>query len=156
MVLLSYLTPPPPRQNIRRESQTNGERARPSPFSKNVIRTRAVLHNRQFARRTKLEVASLRLHLVTPHPLQNRPHRDAAWSLGNVRFVLFDPCHAGDVQMDPGCIFREHLEELGSSNRAAPPSSRVLDIADIAFDHLGVFFAQRQAPEMPSRRGEWP
>src|SRR5208337_1233141 len=92
--------------------------------------------------------------LVTAHPLEDRADSDAAGAFGDKWLGIFDPGKAGDVEVNPGSVFDEDFEELGCRNRAAPASAGILDVADVGLDHLGVLFAQGQAPEFFASGGE--
>ena len=55
--------------------------------------------------------------LIAPHPLQNRPHREAARPLGDVRPRVFDPRQARIVELRffGGLSVEEAAEVLGVS-----------------------------------------
>src|SRR5947207_5535721 len=64
------------------------------------------------------------------------------------RRVLFGPGDPGDVEMRPGHIVDETLDELGADNAAgAAVAGDVLDVGGIAVDRPVVAVAERQPPD---------
>jgi hypothetical protein len=71
---------------------------------------------------------------------------DAAGTFGDPRLVGFHPGCPGDIEMDPGSVFDEFLEEHCCGHGAAPASAGVHDVGDGGLDHLGVFGIDGHAP----------
>ena len=55
----------------------------------------------------------------------------AAGAFGHPGFVFFEPCGSGDVEVNPGLVFDELLEEHGGGYGSAPAASGVLDVGDL-------------------------
>src|SRR5579862_8952815 len=59
---------------------------------------------------------------VGSDPFENGTNGDAAGTFRDVRLGVLDPGDASDVEMNPGGVFGEDVEELGSINGSAPPA----------------------------------
>ena len=52
----------------------------------------------------------------------------------------------GDVEMDPGHVLDEALDELGAGDGAGSPAAGILDVGDLGIHRLVVFLAERHPP----------
>ena len=66
--------------------------------------------------------------------------------LGDPRFLLLGPGGAGDVEVDPGGVLGEFLEEHGGGDGAAIAAAGVHDVGDVGANDLLVLVIQRHAP----------
>src|SRR5580704_14953268 len=66
--------------------------------------------------------------------LHQAPQRDSRRTLRDPRLLIFHPRRAGNVEMNPGSVFRELLQEHRRVNRAAPASTGVDNIRNARLD----------------------
>src|SRR5690242_2562895 len=86
-----------------------------------------------------------------PDPFHDGAHGDPAGALGVPRLYLLVPGAARDVQVNPWRILRELLEEHGCGRGSTPPrASCVLDIRDLALDHVSVVISAGKPPKLLS------
>src|SRR5579871_412934 len=84
------------------------------------------------------------------HKLNQAAQRNPRRTLGNPRLLIFRPCGAGDVEMDPRRILRELFQEHGGRDGAAPAPRGVDDVGDRRADLLSVLVVERHAPHLLS------
>src|SRR5258708_7859007 len=90
------------------------------------------------------------LLLKSLDPLHQAANSNSGWPFGDPALGLFHPGYSRDVEMDPGRIGDEFLEEHGCGAGAAPASACVHDVGDVRTDLVQVFGIERQAPELLS------
>src|SRR5271157_1921591 len=94
-----------------------------------------------------------RCALSTPslYELHQAPHRDSRGTLGNPGLGILHPRGAGDIEVDPGSVFGEFLEEHSGGNGAAPTAAGIHHVGDVRLDDLLAFVVERQAPHLLTR-----
>src|SRR5271165_2304028 len=85
---------------------------------------------------------------VSTDPFDDTADGDAAGSAGGPGLVGVEPGHAGDVEVQPGRVADEFLEEHGRvDGSAVAGEAGVLDVGDGGADLLAVLVLDGQAPE---------
>jgi len=85
--------------------------------------------------------------LVAACPLQDGADGYAAGAFGDVWLGVFEPGEAGDVEVNPGGVFREDFQKLSGGDGSAVTATGVFDVGDVALDLLGVLVSKGEAPE---------
>src|ERR1700689_3127866 len=92
---------------------------------------------------------------VAANPLDQRADGNAARAFGLPGFLLVDPGGAGDIEVYPGRVADELLEEHGGGDGAAVAGAAgVHDVGDLALDLVAVIVGAGHAPELFAGGGE--
>src|SRR6056297_3071149 len=83
----------------------------------------------------------------TPQELHDHAHPSPRTTLGQIGALrVVDPAGAGDVEMGEGHVVDERSKERTGGDRTGRSTGEVLEIADLALDHVAVVVPQRQLP----------
>src|ERR1041385_1986241 len=85
--------------------------------------------------------------LKAPNKLNQAAHTDSGWAFGDPGFVVFYPCCACDIEVQPGRVVNEFFQEDGRGAGSAPASAGIHDVGDARTDLVKIFLVERQAPE---------
>src|SRR5271154_633300 len=102
---------------------------------------------------TPLSVRMTKLYLnarylsVAADPLYDAADGYSGRTFGGPGFGFVHPGHAGDVEVNPGGVFGEFLQEHGGRDGSAIAAACVLDVSDVGADLLTVFVVERETPE---------
>src|SRR5690242_13319784 len=81
-------------------------------------------------------------------------HAEGGGAFRNGRRILLRPSGAGDVEMRPGYVVNEPLQELRRSDAARlATAADVFDVSRVAVHHSVVSIGERQAPYFLSHLG---
>src|ERR1035438_8442441 len=93
--------------------------------------------------------AAYSLSRVAAHPLHDGADRSPAWSVRVPRLLLFVPCDAGYVEMDPRCVSSKLLEEHRRGDRApVAVLAGVHDVGDLALDVVAIVVGAGKPPAL--------
>src|SRR5262245_26329277 len=83
-------------------------------------------------------------HSPSPaHQIHQSPQADACRADRQMRFAVFVPGSACDVQVRPGGVFGEFTDEISAGDRARFAPADVFDVGDLALYLFAVIFVER-------------
>src|SRR5262245_54162188 len=77
------------------------------------------------------------------HQIHKSPQADACGADRQIRFAVFVPGRACDVQVRPGGVLGEFTDEISAGDRARFAPAHVFDVGDLALDLFAVIFVER-------------